>query len=497
MDRTLDDDTIDNPAANNDGQDVDMHAEQQNPVMGRQSLPVHPSDIPNPADEDDAVAGLVRLRGTSNYLGERHNYGVMAHALEGSPSVPGSPLQGNNGSVTEFLSIRTPSPSDHGDTNHNRGGGDLNMVREIMGMAASRNDVRDLLDDLRRDFRDFASDLVRRTTTAEVHMPPSGRTRARPFPRRTRAPVRRPEDSNQRSRDIRTHLAALSSNSRLLPAVTTDELRTFAHRWSDAVERGTTEETQCCTPVNFRIDLINGPHSPWNQSAARVFANDFIARYEIARTLDTLLNIQKHFYTCVKGLKAKLKRRSQTAEERRRERVRNASTGRKRSLFYRRLDTALDQSRFGTRLSRHVPMLEQLGPDGMSSDEGEGDDLDVEDQGGTQVFKIYEPRFRSTAVRVWLRTLDSIHSFTRRISDDKRGTWPRTRISQYDVEGNTRRSTRTRFVPGLPINAYDQDWLESRGDREFVVRPSNEEYDFTIDPQIMEYLAAEERNRRP
>lgn len=124
-------------------------------------------------------------------------------------------------------------------------------------------------------------------------------------------------------------------------------------------------------------------------------------------------------------------------------------------------------------------MLEQLGPDGMSSDESEGEDFD-----GQQRYMVFQPRFRSELVTVWLRVFDALHAIRRKTASDKRGAWPRLRVTDVD-----RYSESTKFVPELPINAYRAEWLAarvSRGDIDFTVRPSPEEFDFSHDQRILE-----------
>jgi hypothetical protein len=105
-------------------------------------------------------------------------------------------------------------------------------------------------------------------------------------------------------------------------------------------------------------------------------------------------------------------------------------------------------------------MLEDLGVDGMSSDEEEIID------GRTQ-YLIVLPEWRNPRVTIWLRIFDGLCLYHRRRvgAVDARGRMPRTRIA------TTRLSTSKKFVAGLPENAYRRAWLEKQLDVRNVVRP--------------------------
>ena len=106
-------------------------------------------------------------------------------------------------------------------------------------------------------------------------------------------------------------------------------------------------------------------------------------------------------------------------------------------------------------------MLEDLGVDGMSSDE------EVKTSQGKEYFAL-APRWRAPSLTFWLRIFDSLYLRHRHRAEhgDQRGCFPRIR------EASTRESTSRKFVPGLPLNAYKADWLEQQFDVPNTIHPS-------------------------
>ena len=64
------------------------------------------------------------------------------------------------------------------------------------------------------------------------------------------------------------------------------------------------ERNDCCTVSHFQIDILNGPRSPWNRSAARVFTIDFAHFHDLDLNGALLDDIERAFYTRVKTLRA-------------------------------------------------------------------------------------------------------------------------------------------------------------------------------------------------
>lgn len=119
-------------------------------------------------------------------------------------------------------------------------------------------------------------------------------------------------------------------------------------------------------------------------------------------------------------------------------------------------------------------MLEALGVHGMSSDEEEKVEGQIQ-------YRILAPRWRAPMLTPWLRTFDAIYRYYRLEDNgnDMRGTMPRRRIP------TTVESTSRGFVAGLPINAYKTNWLEEQLDVTNIVHPSPVAR-YTHDPQLLQ-----------
>lgn len=120
-------------------------------------------------------------------------------------------------------------------------------------------------------------------------------------------------------------------------------------------------------------------------------------------------------------------------------------------------------------------MLERLGVDGMSSDESDSDDLPRTRRERVK-FKVLTPRWRNPELSDWLHTFDTVYWVYRRDKGPSRGEHPRHRL--HNVR-SPRFSAGKKYVPGLPINAYSETWLENRRDVDFAVCPENDLYDFS------------------
>ena len=141
-------------------------------------------------------------------------------------------------------------------------------------------------------------------------------------------------------------------------------------------------------------------------------------------------------------------------------------------LFHRRRNLTF----FYPLLERQRQLLDELGPDGMSSDEERG-------TGPAQQYDILVPAWRSRAVTAWLRVFDYLYITARRdgILRDYRGSYPRSRVHEDDGTVSASR----RFVPRLPRNAYDEGWLRKQVDAKTVVRP-RPDVEYYHDPKIVE-----------
>ena len=62
------------------------------------------------------------------------------------------------------------------------------------------------------------------------------------------------------------------------------------------------EDGPCCTVEDFQVDLVNGPRSLWNKSAANVFADDFLHAYPSLKV--STKKIREMWYKHLERLKA-------------------------------------------------------------------------------------------------------------------------------------------------------------------------------------------------
>lgn len=118
-------------------------------------------------------------------------------------------------------------------------------------------------------------------------------------------------------------------NSHVSPA----NARGFAAAWD--VDNGLSCEP-CCSAENFKIDLLGNPRSPWNKSAAAVFAKDFISYHAAipdndADIFDEVMNV---FLTRVKSLHLAYRDRLKSQELKNKIRQRARRNGRKYSVCF-------------------------------------------------------------------------------------------------------------------------------------------------------------------
>ena len=250
----------------------------------------------------------------------------------------------------------------------------------------------------------------------------------------------------------------------------------------------------CCTADAFRLHLAGTTCNRWNESATRVFASDFLTKnadtYPDGWTVRSMVLKKTRAY--IKTLIKKFRDHPSTQNEEskaekkrvknRRERKANVSTEECSSslsnswttqLFYRRRDITFVYPQ----MEPQRRMLDELGIDGMSSDEGEKVNNGIQ-------YRIYAPRWRARMVTPWLRVFDSLYLDYRMgdNSGDQRGTLPRRRVPTR-LESSSRK-----YVPGLPINAYRTDWLEEQLDITNLVHPAPAKR-YQHDPDLFQYVS--------
>lgn len=149
-------------------------------------------------------------------------------------------------------------------------------------------------------------------------------------------------------------------------------------------------------------------------------------------------------------------------------------------LFLSRLEIANED----VYLQNHIDILQRLGPEGMSSDESDAEFVVTPSQRRLERFStnILRPIWRSIEVTLWLRAFDTVYHVSRRSKGPSRGAWPHARREDASAP---KYSTKSKFVWGLPVSAYDEGWLRSQRDPQYFVRPSEEAYNFSHDPRLV------------
>ena len=124
-------------------------------------------------------------------------------------------------------------------------------------------------------------------------------------------------------------------------------------------------------------------------------------------------------------------------------------------------------------------MLKELGVDGMSSDE-----TDVGDPIGQKRILIKD--WRNSNLTIWLRTFDEVYMRRREKpvgEEDLRGNLPHIRTP------SDKHSQSSKVVRGLPINAYEPEWLERLHPLDYAdVDPKPTPYRFLHDNSVISFL---------
>lgn len=120
------------------------------------------------------------------------------------------------------------------------------------------------------------------------------------------------------------------------------------------------------------------------------------------------------------------------------------------------------------KLSSHLKTFDDFGTNGMSSDE----EVTI---GGQKRYFIRQPIWRHPSLRLYMRILDILYDKLQELRDDPRG--PSPRIRETGVQ--TQYSRSTTYVRKLPVNAYDEIWLNNIIDAEFLVDPGPQ-FDFNL-----------------
>ncbi|TFY78989.1 hypothetical protein EWM64_g5022 [Hericium alpestre] len=271
---------------------------------------------------------------------------------------------------------------------------------------------------------------------------------------------------------IRDHLdRLLNGRSPLIRSVGLDEIAEFNDKWEQS--DGT---AVACNAHNFRISIDSTPGCPWNTSAKRVFASDFIKRHEDYEDhLEVRVVIEKAFVTHLKSLKRGYDLAQKSSAERRQRKSISRRGERKSKLYQRRREMAKQYES----LKPHFHMLEKLGPVAMSSDES---DL----EGYRPVYHIRTPIWRAPELRQWLSYFDKMYNYSRSadngVQQDRRGSQP-----HFRKEPKNERRAVTSAPKRLPLCFYSPAWLATKSKEwiKYELQPNEEEeYEFEHDPEF-------------
>ncbi|KAK0440671.1 uncharacterized protein EV420DRAFT_1279111 [Desarmillaria tabescens] len=265
--------------------------------------------------------------------------------------------------------------------------------------------------------------------------------------------------------------------------VTEEQAATFHEQW--VASNGTAD---CCSADNFSIWLSRDPASSWNKSAGRVFARDIMEKIQADPNNSRVReNLERHFYKRMKSIHRTYMEKKKPSHVQAQLKDIRAKRNRRalatsiliiniyEQLFKRRLTVCVRHSE----MHRHVQIMKCLGSDGMSSDEPE--------PGMPQTHMTYRRKllpWHSGSLMALLRLFDTIYQTDYRLQPDHTPTWgkmPRLREGHQAC-----RSSDLKYVPGLPINAYDKGWILKR-DHVFLrdkVKPTKEQYDFSLSAEM-------------
>ncbi|EMD36708.1 hypothetical protein CERSUDRAFT_50933 [Gelatoporia subvermispora B] len=236
------------------------------------------------------------------------------------------------------------------------------------------------------------------------------------------------------------------------------------------------------TAANFRPNLRDTPRSDWNKATTDLFVQNFIEHYpEYSHENSTVKNA---FIAHLRHLRQRYHQTTMSAARLLSRREKASRYGRKfDNMTFRCLELPLieflTQQLFRRRvraakrypmLRKHVPMLERLGVDGMSSDE----DLHLK---GVLQYRVLLKSWRHERVTNWLRVFDAAHRRSRlnKVNSASRGAPVCNRLRDVKID-ETRPA-----VSGLPRNAYDSQWLAKQGEFDLDDLQINEEqYNFNL-----------------
>ncbi|KAF9032209.1 hypothetical protein BJ165DRAFT_1410911 [Panaeolus papilionaceus] len=277
---------------------------------------------------------------------------------------------------------------------------------------------------------------------------------------------RRPAEVNQLQADVREHVDFLLRQAPFDPQsiVSAEEALAFQQTWSTK-PRGA--RLECCDVDNFRVVLHRAPRCAWNMSASRVFAKDFIRQYD--RHESEVQKISEAFLVRIGVLQRDYGLSLQSETQRTERREKDRRTKRRKGVFERRLFTVKNHPD----LEQYKDDVEVLGWGAMSGDESERDTNPALPFRSTRTNRILpkprltgnhivvEPHWRSPVLTHLLHSLDTLYPIVKNaVGYNQRGQLPHLRIRDH-----SRQTEGDDFPRGLPLAAYDNEWLMEEPDK--------------------------------
>jgi hypothetical protein len=102
-------------------------------------------------------------------------------------------------------------------------------------------------------------------------------------------------------------MVRLGGGNLLLPTVSAVEAKEFDANWKNGLPH-------CCTVETFRINIRGGPRSPWNRSAAQVFARSYLEHHQIEPNAIVLKDIADRAMTRIKSLRIEAHKKGLSAQ---------------------------------------------------------------------------------------------------------------------------------------------------------------------------------------
>jgi hypothetical protein len=242
------------------------------------------------------------------------------------------------------------------------------------------------------------------------------------------------------------------------------------------------------------IDIAGTPKSSWNISAGRVFTSYIIKKMGYNDVEEIQNGVEKAFYTRFKSLKLCHKKDRLLQAERVVEKSKHSWYQRKyqviftlfprrpwylpaEQLFQHCHETA---KQYGP-LLQHLGVLDALGADGMSSDES-----DTDPTTGQRKYTVIKPDWRHPDLHNWLAVFDQFHHYghLNSWSNDRRGAFAHVHAGSQKIHKEAHPPLH------LPVNAYDQQWLEGRETMyvKYVLHPKAEPYNFSHSLALIQYV---------